>query len=103
MSISLYAECMSTIEVGRYGLSLQQAKDKFLEVVEKTGNLVKSIKEQEDNITITLKWDHMKNIKLLYAIAIVNELHADAPDIYYLRANVEVPSGEYIKTGVYSD
>jgi hypothetical protein len=100
MSVSLYAEGQSDIEVGRYGMTLEEARNAFLKVVKETGNEVEG---EIGRGNFRLEFNYEKNRKLLYKLANVNDLHGDAPTDYRLREITDVPAGEYVRTGTYSD
>lgn len=101
MSISLYAHGTAQIEIGKYGGTLEQAKEKFIESCEKL-NLIPTISEAINRITFDFKFGSKNLHKFLSEMAIVEDLHGDPPDRYSLVQNYLDP-GVYIKTGSYND
>lgn len=100
MSISLYAVGTADIEVGRYGMTLSEAKDAFLAVCKKHKCQAILLMEKKNVIRVHLKGGDL--YKLLHAVADVEDLHGDPPDTYELQ-NLDVPKGKYVRAGSYND
>lgn len=104
MSISLYAmNDTLPIEVGRYGMSLEAAKNAFLDVCKRFGADIERI-ECEDigrSINIRLPSNDKINKNILHKVAFVEDIHGDPPTAYTLTANEDIPDREYVMTGSY--
>ncbi len=103
MPVSLYAHGTAVIEVGKYGMNLNDAKNSFLETAKNIGLPDPKIKESKNSIVINFRSLHSKLHDLLSAVADVEDLHGDPPDSYSLKGKQDIPAGEYIKTGTYND
>lgn len=110
MNTSLYAHGPASIEVGKYGLPLDKAKEAFLKTVEEVG-LPYEVSEKKGKIHVSLykpksdklKFNPRKFADLLFKVARVADLHGDAPDSYTLAQDEQIPEGQYVTTGVYND
>ena len=102
MSVSLYAHGTATIEVGKYGMTLQEAKEAFLATATKHGLDPKKVKESPTEIMVEFGWNDDGIQDLLHDVADVDDLHGDPPAVYTLKAE-DVPEGEYVRTGSYND
>ena len=102
-SVSLYAHGTAIIEVGKYGMSLEEAKASFLATCEQLG-LKPEVKEKKRGIVFDFgrKIDRRLG-ELLVAVADIDDLHGDPPSQYTLRDQGEVPPGKYVRTGTYND
>lgn len=103
--VSLVANGTAAIEIGRYGMTLDDAKAAFLETCEKHSVKVKNQRlDGKGRITIHLEFGNYDGlVKILYELAHVCDLHGDAPTLYKLIEITDVPPGNYIKTGSYND
>lgn len=101
MSVSLYALGSAKIEIGRYGMSLNDAYDNFLKTAEECGAIIEKVSIDTKTIKIKLDWDGDNN-KLLHKLAFVQDLHGDPPYRYTLEEET-VHIGQYVQTGCYND
>jgi len=105
---SLYAVGPARIEVGKYGMPLQEALDAFSLTCE-SHNLKPKITRKENKIFVafdrTKDWSefHQDLANLLDEVANVVDLHGDAPDAYILASDRDIPENQYVKTGCYND
>ena len=102
MTISLYAIGRAEIEVGKYGMTLEEAKAAFLKTCEDLNIKPQKIKKGGNKIVIYLPFAD-KNHDLLNQVADVEDLHGDPPNRYVLESEADVPQGGYVKTGTYND
>ncbi len=104
MSASLYVDDDSYFEIGKYGMTLQEAKKQFLETAELCGCTdFRVFEEIETEITFQFSFRHLDSLRnLLYAVANVGDLRGDPPFRYILKLNIEVPH-QYTRTGSYSN
>jgi hypothetical protein len=100
----LEAECGENFtEIGRYGLSIEEAREAFLKTVKDSGNEVEKESKRGSCIFFRLKWDFKLNQTLLYKVAAVGDIHGDPAGQYYLEETEEVSPGSYVQTGTWSD
>jgi len=104
--VALYAcGCFSKVEIGRFGMSLEEAKKKFLNFVEKKELSLWKIEETDDKITVRFQIDnnetHQKLENLITGLAKATTLHGKPPTKYYLIKESSVSSGEYLPTNSY--
>jgi len=109
--ISLYASGSANIEVGKYTMTMEEAKEAFLKVC-KQFNLTpkKNVKANKivfsfspTDINITFSELRKRLINLLTEIAYFGDLHGDAPDTYMLKSGEDYLPNSYIRTGTYAD
>lgn len=105
MFTSLFARGTAKIEVGRFGGTLVDARKWFDEQITASGLDLAAVKvEEKGNVArYNLRGCKGNTGGLLNAVANVEDLHGDAPDIYYLEEGAQVESGKYTKTGSYND
>ena len=110
MTVSLYAHGAERlkIEVGRYGMSIEEAKAAFLKTCADAKVPPEKVAEKKGVVIIQLPFvtsnEEGKGVHgILNAVAQVADLHGDPPMTYTLVPHVEVPDGEYVKTGWYND
>lgn len=101
MSVSLYAHGPAVIEIGKYGMSLEDAKLSFEKTCEKHGVEIGSRKINPKKIRFSLSNGDL--YALINELAKVADIHGDPPDQYTLDVFVDIPEGTYVKTGVYND
>jgi hypothetical protein len=101
MGVSLYAVGPAKIEVGRFGMEMNEAKEAFLAKCAECGVKPDSVKEQKGKVIVDLPFKR-ENHALLKAVANVEDLHGDLPDRYILEDHY-APPGEYVRTGSYND
>jgi hypothetical protein len=105
--IGLDAGCGENYEeVGRYNMTLEEARTAFLEAVEETGNIViqeqrRLRKDNSEQIMFTLKEDNDNNWALLEKVACIGETNYGAADLYTLQEVKDAMPGEYVKTGTF--
>lgn len=102
MITSLYAVGPATIEIGKYGLPLADARARFVDTCEHHGAKIRKINETPNRVEVHLEWASSALCDLLCDIAIVEDLNGDPPTTYILRTD-GVAVGEYVKTGTYND
>lgn len=105
MFVSLYALHMGKTEIGRYGMSLEEAKEMFLATCKKleiTPKEVGATVVNDDTESITIRLPFVEeNGDLLSELANIKDCRDDAPDRYQLVYQKRVPAGEYVQTGSY--
>lgn len=103
MTVSLYAHGPAKIEVGKFGMSLEEAKNTFLAMCEKFNLTPTKIIQKNHTITIRLPTTLGDDKDgLLSEVANIEDLHGDPPFVYSL-VEEKIPEGEYVKTGWYND
>ncbi len=107
MSVSLYTQGSALIELGKYGMTLEEAKKQFLETAEKhgcknfimkeekVGNLGNCVTFRFERITADAN-DPLWN--LLHELGHSSGWCEYPPVIYILKLN-EVPQGQYVRSG----
>ncbi len=103
MSVSLYANGKTLVELGRYGMTLQEAKKHFQETAEKCGCTKFSVQKEKTEIVFRFQRTSSDAKDPLWTL-----LHkfgkssgwCEYPPVTYVLKSYEVPEGKYIPTGI---
>ena len=105
--VALYAcSDFSKVEIGKYGMPLEEAKKHFLTKVEKNGLMPWKVDETNDKVSVKFQLgdgstcEKLEN--LITDFAKVSILHRMPPTKYFLVKEQLVNSGEYLQTNCYS-
>jgi hypothetical protein len=102
LMVSLIAQGSHFVEIGKYGTTLNEAKELFLQKLKAHDINPIKITHRGKGILITLPKDNAKNTALLNEVANVAQLANDPPTSYEL-VEEKVKEGEYKKTKFYHD
>lgn len=100
--VSLIAQGSHFVEIGKFGTTLNEAKEIFLEKLKAHDINPIKITHRGKGILFTLPKDTAKNTKLLKEVANVAQLSNDPPAVYEL-VEEKVKDGQYEKTKFYHD
>jgi hypothetical protein len=100
--ISLIAQGSHFVEVGKYGTTLNEAKELFIAKLKAHDIKPVKITQRGKGILFTLPNDNAKNTKLLKEVANIAQLSNNPPASYEL-VEEKIKEGSYEKTKFYHD
>ncbi len=105
--ISLYAVGTAKIEIGKYTMSLEEAKDAFLAVCEKHDLTPSESVKKKEGVPVKIEFEFEFRSEQLSALlgelANIEDMHGDPPNQYILIPDTGFAPNTYTKTGSYND